>query len=153
MSFPTGTSPSLPYLETPIGAVYAALTARLTGYSALWGDQVYTRFAPVRAALPYVVSWRVGGGLLPGLRSVHELVVASVVYAATFAQANQGALALSTALRDSGNQDRRTAFGVLKGWSIVTVTEGQSLEDAETRSDGVQVFWNGSEFTWRLERS
>ena len=137
--------------DTAIGALFSALKARLSGFSALWGDRVFLDEAPLGTAMPYLIYQRQGGGAANQSVMPDALIVVLVkAVAANFSSANACAWQISKALDDAGYQDLRTAIGRVAGWQISTITEEESLSMRETTPDSKSVYHVGALYRVRM---
>lgn len=128
--------------------------AALHNTSALWATRVERlTTASANMTRPYVVYFHVSGGneLVRARQRSAQITMGVKGVSNTLAVADAISDAISSLLRDSGDQDVNPRLASHATWRVLTVTEGRSIYIEEKALEATTVYHMGHQYEVRME--
>ena len=152
-------------MSDALNALYKAISNRLGGANALWGDRVRPEYIPSTDPRPAIVFGLVSGGDNSKLRQRDPsyLIDIKIITASDGQNASRDAMAgagfITDLVNNQGSQDvddnnvatSRAMSGDTE-WEITTITQGARIHIVDNWSkNGIAVYHSGHEFLVTME--
>lgn len=139
--------------DSALQALTRAIRQQAVESAELWGQNVFSDFAPSGVSPPYLICfWMAGGEANWRVTQDADFVMGIKVVSKTQAEAFVGAQRISELFNDQGAQDR--GANTLNGganWKITTATQGQIIHLVEQVSGATPLYHEGHRFAFHLE--